>query len=69
MKSYNMKELFTATATRVKKQAQSSDESKGDFHLKKEVDKLGLLFFVLIAIVVGSLSILAMISGLFHLWN
>ncbi|WP_028583682.1 hypothetical protein [Desulfogranum mediterraneum] len=62
-----MKEQQAASAVRVKEQQQNLEILKDDLQLKKETGKLGILLLFLIGIVVGGLSLTAMISGLLRL--
>lgn len=53
-----------ASAVRVKEQEKEKEILKDDLHLKKEAGKLGVALLYLLGIVIGGLSLTAMISGI-----
>ncbi len=59
-----MQEQQTGSTTRVKERSREQETIKDDLHLKKEMGKLGVVLLYLLGIVIGGLSLSAMIGGL-----
>ena len=53
-----------ASRTRVKDKVKSSEVLKDDLHLKKEVGKLSVVLLYVLGIIIGGLSLSAMVSGI-----
>lgn len=61
-----MKESSTASATRVKQQDRNKVLFRDKFNFKKEASRVGVMLFMLLAVVIGSLSLLAFASGIYR---
>lgn len=62
-----MKKGQKASAARVKERRKEGEILKNDLHLKKEAGKLGVILLYLLGVVVGGLSLSALVSGLLHM--
>ena len=55
-------------SVRVKNSSKEKDQLKDDLQFKKEAGKLSILLIYLVGIIVGGLSLTAMISGLMKMY-
>lgn len=61
-----MKDVSTGAATRVKQRVRNRELFRDKFHFKKEASRIGVMLFMLLALVIGGLSLLAFASGLYQ---
>lgn len=60
-----MKEETAVSTTQVKEKAKSAGSLRDDFQFNREVGRVGVLLFMALGLVIGALSLLAFVRGLF----